>query len=231
MRALFGLSALVFLSACGAAGVANSGDTVADGAHATGRETSSTSTFEMVDIESGALPNDWDDRRAAAPWSAEPVATSDVPGALVRAWASAENREWCAPLTLGTAGRGVPVRRADYHGGWAVEFDKRGMPGVDRSGQACTDCGRGAYGIAGTAVMVDQEDPLEAEERTLADGSRVRIETSVDEADLEEGAEGSVATLKIRGQECVYQVWSFSGDAHLQELLEDLRFVGSDDGE
>lgn len=225
MRAFYGLSALVFLAACGAAGTAHTAETTAGQAHVTGMETSSTSTFEMVDIENGALPSGWDDRRAAAPWSAEPVASTDVPDALVHAWATAENREWCAPLALGTAGRGVSARRADYHGGWAVEFDKRGMPGVSRSGQACTDCGRGAFGIAGTAVLVDQEDPMEAEERTLADGSRVRIETSVDEADHEEGAEGSVATLKIRGQDCVYQVWSFSGDAHLEELLEDLRFV------
>ena len=155
-----------------------------------------------------------------APWTEAPLVARNVPREMLSAWIAAENREWCA--LLAPAGvEGTRVRRSDYQGGWAVEFDKRGMPGMRPNGRACTDCGRGAFGIAGTALTVDEEDPMEAEERTLADGSRVLIEVSDDQ----EAAEGVVATLKIRGQDCVYQVWSFSGDQHLEQLLQDLRFV------
>jgi len=224
MRAISGLSALILVAACG--GAATETDSNGMAGWSSGSETSSVSSFEQVDIENGELPGSWNERRAAAPWSAEPVGTEEAPNELLAAWQGAENREWCAPLAPTSYIEGTRIRRADYAGGWAVEFDKQGMPGMTRNGRACTNCGRSAFGIAGTAIEVDDEDPMEAEERTLADGSRVRYEPSVDEADLEDGdAAGTVATLKIRGQDCVYQVWSFSGEEHLQGLIEDLRFV------
>ena len=159
-----------------------------------------------------------------APWTADTVDAGDVPRELLAAWNGADNRDWCAPLAPSTA-TGARARRSSFDGGWAVEFDKRGLPGVTQSGRACTRCGRGAFGIAGTAMYVDDEDPTEAEEQVMRDGSRVRIEVSEDEEGEPSDANGVVATIKIRGQDCVYQVWSFGGDAHLQELLRDLRFV------
>ncbi len=225
MRAFCGLSALILLAACGGATTATTASTMA----ASPTYESSPLASVEVDIENGELPDGWNDASRPAPWSAEPVATGDAPSELLAAWREADNREQCAPLAPTSYLEGARIRRADYAGGWAVEFDKQGMPGMTRNGRACTDCGRGAYGIAGTAIEVDDEDPMEAEERTLADGSRVRYEVSVDEADSDDGgAAGSVATLKIRGQNCVYQVWSFSGDEHLEGLIEDLRFVGED---
>lgn len=174
-----------------------------------------TATAEAEEIQAN-LPN--------APWSAQRVSASEVPPALVNAWRRAENRSWCAPLApVGI--EGARTRAARFDGGWAVEFDKRGLPGMTARGRNCTRCGRGAFGIAGTAVMVDDEDPGEAEEMTLRDGSRVRIEVSENEEGEPTDANGVVATLKIRGQDCVYQVWSFSGDEHLQELIRELRFV------
>jgi hypothetical protein len=189
-------------------------------------QTSASTTGEDydVDIESGEFPEEFLATMPEAPWTEAPVAPAAAPAELLAAWASAPNREWCAPLVPGGID-GATARRADYDGGWAVEFDKSGMPGVTRNGRACTNCGRGAFGIAGTAIMIDDEEQLEAEERILRDGSRVRYEPAVDEEDEEGGVATRVATIKIRGQECVYQVWSFAGDEHLETLIEDLRFV------
>jgi hypothetical protein len=225
MRAISGLSALILLAACGGATTVTTAGTTADSAT---YESSPLASVD-VDIENGELPDGWAESREA-PWSADPVSSDDAPSELLAAWRGADNREQCAPLAPTSYMEGARIRRANYAGGWAVEFDKQGMPGMTRNGRACTDCGRAAYGIAGTAIDVDDEDPMEAEERTLADGSRVRYEVSVDEADADDGsAVGTVATLKIRGQNCVYQVWSFSGDEHLEGLIEDLRFVEEDD--
>jgi hypothetical protein len=227
MRAICGLSALMLVSACGGAATNENDGELAQ--FSAGNETSSVSSAELVDIENGELPDGWFDSRAAAPWSAPPVAANQAPGALISAWRLADNRDSCRPLAPTRYLEGARIRRADYAGGWAVEFDKQGMPGMTRNGRACTNCGRSAFGIAGTAISVEDEDPMEAEELTLADGSRVRYEPSVDEADLEDGdAAGSVASLKIAGQDCVYQVGSFSGEEHLQGLIEDLRFVDED---
>jgi hypothetical protein len=221
MRAISGLSALILLAACGGATTTTAGTMAESPTY----ESSPLASVD-VDIENGELPGAWNDPSHEAPWSAEPVSSDQAPDELLAAWRGADNREQCAPLAPTSYLEGARIRRASYDGGWAVEFDKRGMPGMTRNGRACTDCGRAAYGIAGTALEVDDEDPMEAEERTLSDGSRVRYELSVDEADADDdSAVGSVATLKIRGQGCVYQVWSFSGDEHLQGLIEDLRFV------
>lgn len=161
---------------------------------------------------------------ADAPWTSDAVDTEAVPNEMLAAFRDAENREWCALIAPNHVD-GARARRSSFDGGWAVEFDKRGLPGVTQSGRACERCGRGAFGIAGTAMMVDDEDPTEAEETVLRDGSRVRIEVSEDENGEPSDAHGVVATIKVPGQDCVYQVWSYGGDAHLQEILRELRFV------
>ncbi|MEM9192392.1 MAG: hypothetical protein AAGF12_24670 [Myxococcota bacterium] len=159
----------------------------------------------------------------ASPWEGETV--TSAPNELLQAWHRADNREWCAPIAPSVL-RG-DARPAQYQGGWAVEFDQDGMPGVSRNGRVCSDCGRGAWGIAGTGVMVDDEDPMEAEERAFRDGSRVRVESFAEEGEFNAHA----ATIKIAGQDCVYQVWSFVGDEHLEELIEELRFVEAETAE
>ncbi len=211
------LSMLAILTACGGAATATGGmsDTALTGATASNYD---------VDIEAGELPDELLATMPEAPWTAPPVAPARAPAELLAAWAASPNRDVCAPLVPGDI-EGAHARRADYDGGWAVEFDKQGMPGVSRNGHACTSCGRGAFGIAGTGISTDDEEELEAEEMVLRDGSRVRFEPAVDEEDEENGVAGRVATIKIRGQECVYQVWSFSGDEHLESLIRDLRFV------
>jgi hypothetical protein len=160
-----------------------------------------------------------------APWHADPLADNDVAEPIVRAWQGAENRDWCAPLaprSLGQ-GEGARARISELHGGWSVEFDKPGAPGLEPSGSACEDCGRSAFGIAGTALSPEEVTDL-GETRvapSFRDGSS---------ASFSHGDGATAATITVRGQDCVYQVWSFLGEEHARALVGELRFVavGSD---
>lgn len=228
MRTTTCMCALV-LAGCGASAAPQG----ADGWETTGAEASAEAPSQPLDSVLGFLDEDEEGAPAAdaqtgaasdAPWTSGAVDANAVPNELLAAFRDAENREWCAliaPTDVGDA----RARRSSFDGGWAVEFDKRGLPGVTQSGRACERCGRGAFGIAGTAMMVDDEDPTDAEETVLRDGSRVRIEVSEDENGEPSDANGIVATIKVPGQDCVYQVWSYGGDDHLQQLLRELRFV------
>ncbi|MEM9073602.1 MAG: hypothetical protein AAGE52_34240 [Myxococcota bacterium] len=151
----------------------------------------------------------------SAPWSQGTVEIGTAP-AVVMAWASAENRGWCAPLAAPT-GESVSARASDLDGGWVVEFDEAGQPGVDENGEACADCGRGVFGIAGTSMGVDEM--LDEPTPSYADGSASEV--------VEDGV--AAATIAIQGQGCVYQVWSFRGRDHLNALVDELRFVNVSD--
>jgi len=154
------------------------------------------------------------------PWSSDRLPSRAAPRPLLRVWRHADNRAWCAPLapaTLGAGGEGAHARAASFDGGWAVEFDKQGTPGIDARGNLCESCGRATFGIAGTGLTPEEVDDARPEPR-WADGSRARVEVA-------EGSSGRVATLVVEGQGCVYQVWSFLGEEHLNELVTQLRFV------
>lgn len=158
-----------------------------------------------------------------APWAADEIASADAPAQLVTAWTAAENRGYCAPLLPATFGvDAVTARSTELHGGWAVEFDSTGMPGIRENGNTCTRCGRGVFGVAGTGMspadMVEM-DADAAPTPTFNDGSTADV--------LEEGGVAS-ATITVQGQGCVYQVWSFLGEEHLQQLVDQLRFVTID---
>lgn len=165
--------------------------------------------------------------RPPAPWSGPPVTTSEAPAVLVSEWLEAENRASCAPLAFDDLGRrleGASARRAHFGGGWAVAWDRRGLPGVAPTGEPCDDCGRGVVGIAGTGVDAAGVDwemwPHYIEWR---DGSRAGYGP--------EGGDGPrhLAYLEVAGQDCLYNVWSFLGRDHLEFLLGELRFVESAD--
>ena len=98
-------------------------------------------------------------------------------------------------------------RSATFSGGWAVAYD---LPGE-----------RSAFGIAGTGSDAWADNVYDAwpEKRVLEDGSRVGYGP--------EGGTGPnwLAYLRIPGQQCLYNVWSRRGKAHLEELLGQLRFV------
>jgi glucose/arabinose dehydrogenase len=166
---------------------------------------------------------------AAPPWSAAPLAQTQVPAVLVTEWSGAENKSSCAALapdTLGAEGSGAIARRASFAGGWAVAWDKAGLPGTTAGGDPCTNCGRSAFGVAGTGLTGDTADQVKAltnnwpNSREWSDGSRAGY-----------GPEGEtgprlLAQLYVQGQACLYNVWSSVSQSHLELLLDHLRFVG-----
>lgn len=168
-------------------------------------------------VETAALPD--------APWAEAPLGAQAVPAPLVSAWEHAENRAQCAPIVptaLGAA-EGARARVGELEGGWAVEFDRRGMPGLTREGETCARCGRGVFGIAGTNLipedLVTEDSDADMPAPTFADGSHLSVEPPA------EGEDVAAAVITVRGQGCVYQVWSFLGEEHVRELVGSLRLV------
>ncbi|OCC23671.1 hypothetical protein MB02_10945 [Croceicoccus estronivorus] len=144
-------------------------------------------------------------------------------------WSNAENRAACAPVTFTDAG-GIAfnARRAEFSGGWAVAFD---LPGT-----------RSAFGIAGTGLLPDDRDDPAAQERRLkAQWPHFRRLPDLPQpafagyglegaraypADAPDGVGSqSLAYLRIGGQQCLYNVWSKLGRAHLETLLDSLRML------
>lgn len=146
-----------------------------------------------------------------AAWSAPALALGAVPPIYYAVWREAENRAHCAlmaPARLDPArDRDAAPRAATFSGGWAVAYD---LPAV-----------RSAFGVAGTGASawdggVYEEWP---HKRVYADGSVVGYGL--------EGGTGPnwLAYVRVPGQLCLYNVWSRLGKAHLETLLDELRFV------
>lgn len=155
-----------------------------------------------------------------APWSGAPISTREAPRAVVRAWQAADNRSTCAPIAPRSFGAADNARGRESRvaGGWVVEFDRPGLPGVDRAGNECDTCGRSVFGIAGTSMA--PEEVFDAEAPTYEDGSQLVVEVSDGD-----GESVASATFTVAGQGCVYEVWSFLGPDHLSELVASLRLV------
>jgi hypothetical protein len=175
----------------------------------------SVATSEEAQFDTSGLP--------ASPWSEAPLASNEAPAAVMSAWEHADNRAACAPIApreLGDAGRSARARVGDFDGGWSVEFDQRGQPGIARNGEICERCGRGVFGIAATNLspsdLVAEDSTAEAPQPSFADGSHVTVEQSAEN-------EPVAATIAIG--DCVYQVWSFLGEDHVRELVGSLRVV------
>ena len=153
-------------------------------------------------------------RADVAPWLGASLQPSDVGPVFASAWRAAQNRTTCAllaPRTPGDAGAAsvdeATPRAATFAGGWGVAYD---LPET-----------RSAFGVAGTGARANEPGTFDQwpHSRTWADGSRVGY-----------GPEGGTGTnqlayLTIPGQGCLYNVWSRIGRAHLESLLEQLRFV------
>lgn len=209
------------LIAAALCGVACSGSTEPTMESTSGEESAALSMpepgrVELLEAPESSLPEFSRNELAdlpAAPWASAPRVADEVPAVLM-AWATAENRNWCAPLAP-PAIEGVSARASELDGGWIVEFDQPGQPGVGADGEACSDCGRGAFGIAGTSMGVDEM--IESPRPSYADGSATEMSPE----------DGSVisATIAVPGQGCVYQVWSFLGADHLEQMMSSLRFV------
>jgi len=134
-----------------------------------------------------------------------------VPAVYVTAWRAAANRQHCALLAPArlpsdVTGEARP-RAATFSGGWGVAYD---LPSE-----------RSAFGVAGTGASGWSGDVYDQwpERRTYADGSRVGYGP--------EGGTGPnwLAYVRIPGQDCLYNVWSRQGQAQLERLLAELRFV------
>jgi hypothetical protein len=157
------------------------------------------------------------------PWEGRLLAPSEAPAILLDEWAKADNRTWCRPFTFEgdvTPEPGRP-RRANFAGGWAVAWDLPSGPGVDPSGRHCTDCGRGAFGIAGTGAEAGPGTFSDWEHRrTFRDGSSVGY-------GRQRWGEGWLAYLEVAGERCLYNVWSHRSLEHLELLIDRLRPVST----
>jgi hypothetical protein len=146
-----------------------------------------------------------------SPWSAPRLAAGAVPPIYLEVWLAAENRQRCALLaaerTEPAVGDGVSARAATFSGGWAVAYD---LPTQ-----------RSAFGVAGTGASAWETGVYDdwPHRKTWADSSRVGYGP--------EDASGTnwLAYLRIPGQDCLYNVWSRRGRAHLEALVDRLRFV------
>lgn len=171
-----------------------------------------------LSCSSGVQP----DAPEASPWSGSPLPPSSSP-TLLAEWSGADNRGSCAPLMID--GSMIPseatIRRANFGGGWGVAWDLPDGPGVAVSGRPCSDCGRGAFGIAGTGASRDGDLYEFPHEMVWDDGSRVVY-----------GRDGSdtqwLAYLIVSDQECLYNVWSYRSLEHLESLIRGLRRVATD---
>ncbi|HEX6063569.1 MAG TPA: hypothetical protein VFZ04_05070 [Longimicrobiales bacterium] len=157
----------------------------------------------------GVSPSDPPLQGTPAPWLGAPLPASGVPPVYFQQWDRAANRASCALIVFaepGTAGQGATPRAATFSGGWAVAYD---LPNL-----------RSAFGVAGAGVSASEPAYDEWPYRMhWADGSTAGYGP--------EGGTGPnlLAYLRITGQDCLYNVWSRLGRAHLEQLLTSLRFV------
>lgn len=230
-RSMLAIAVAMGMAACGSSTVEAPAFAVAEATTSAteapgGEATAAEETFAEAPADF-VLPSYSEEELAGlpdAPWASGELSIDAAPEAVMSAWTGAENRGWCAPLVPS----GVTDARASaLDGGWALEVDQRGAPGVRADGQPCRRCGRSAFGIAGTSMPVDSLNDMDTDAApapTYADGSATLISS-------EDGV--ASATISVGGQGCVYQVWSFLGEDHLRELIEGLRVVAvepRDDG-
>ena len=153
------------------------------------------------------------------PWSNPPLQRANVPAVYFTEHKKAENRATCALLVPAEVPSDAKPRRANFYGGWAIAYDQPGKPGVNPTGADCASCGRSAFGVAGTGVEGGGATYQWPNVIEYEDGSSVGY-------GLEGGnGPGWLAFVTIPGQRCLYNVWSHSGQAELEELIRNLRFV------
>lgn len=142
----------------------------------------------------------------SAPWKQPMLQEADVPSVYPSEWRKAQNRATCALVAPVKTADGATARAATFSGGWAVAYD--------------TPSQRSAFGVAGSGSSAsDPAYDAWPHHITWADGSSAGYGP--------EGGTGpnQLAYLRIAGQGCLYNVWSRIGVAHLESLLNDLRFV------
>ena len=211
------------ISACGA-----SPDTATDPI-----STTSSSTAAVAAVQSTTEPPATTEPPPAVPWLEPPLAAGSVPDALTSQWLAADNRDWCSALFPADAeqlGAGASIRPAVFGGGWAVAWDLPDGPGRLASGEYCSDCGRGAYGVAGSGVYVFGDEAARWPTVLAFDDGSIAGYGYEGDADPDSGAP-VLTYLLVKGEGCSYNVWSFLGEEHLLQLLYQLRRVEGLEGE
>ena len=167
------------------------------------------------------------DATRVAPWNGTTLAGDQVPAVVGEQWAVAGNRDWCSalyPADTAVIGPAATIRSANFGSGWGVAWDLPNGPGRLASGEYCADCGRGAFGIAGTEVLaVGDETDRWPTTVDYDDGSRFGYGYEGDAA-ADSGAL-LLAQLLVRDEGCLFNVWSFLGEEHLLELIGQLNRV------
>ena len=165
-----------------------------------------------------------------APWSAAPLAADAVPTVVADTWSAADNRDECAvlfPADPGALAGDAVLHDRYFGGGWGLAWDLPSGPGRwDPGGEYCADCGREAFGVAGTGGdATGTEDAIWPNRLAWTDGSHAGYGYE----GLTSGGSGEplLAYLFIEGQGCMYNVWSYLGEEHLLALLDQLRFVAA----
>src|SRR5262249_42990925 len=133
-------------------------------------------------------------------------------------WKKAENRAGCpllVPTEYGSAA-GAHPRAANFYGGWAVAFDKKGLPGTSADGYDCATCGPSAFGVARAGVEKHDISPF-AHHIIYRDGSEVGYGL------VGNKGPGYIAYLTLPDASCLYNVWSALGEEHLLVILGGLR--------
>ena len=165
-----------------------------------------------------------------APWTAPPLPIGDVAEVLVSEWIESSNRERCAALFPSQVDQGTSVRSADFgQDGWGVAWDLPSGPGRAASGEYCDDGGRGAFGVAGALDTTEADISIWPTRVRWDDGS----EAGYGYEGLVEPGSGAphLMYLRVTGEECLYNVWSFLGEDHLLRLVDRLRRVAGLDGD
>ncbi len=175
-----------------------------------------TTALRGADLRAGGQP----------PWSGGKLATGIARQVGVEQWSQAANRN-SARLVLPADVFLTPsqiVRPASPPGGWGVVWDDigTGKPGVLPSGQFCPTCGRAVVGMSASAAAADKAAVLRSPIAVQwSDGSAVGYSSAPN------AARQFVATLFVAGQDRTYQLYSYIGQQHLENLLAQLRFVDS----
>lgn len=148
---------------------------------------------------------------------------------ILAEWRKAANRRACAPLGFsGEASGGGQPRRAYFGGGWAAAFDRAGL--------------RSAFGVAGVGLLPGDDDSFQRQRAELARqwpygrelprlgrgafaGYGIEGARPLSAADGDGRGQNLLAYVRVPGQQCLYNVWSKLGRAHLEKLLDGLRPV------
>jgi hypothetical protein len=205
------LTVAVLTASCGTAIESSAGTTSAS------TTSIATTTTTVVTVTTTTQPD------TSAPWDNAPI--TDVPQVLIDQWGAAENKTSCSALYPdGTIDATASIRKASFSGGWGIAWDLPNGPGRESWGDYCTDCGRGAFGIAGTGIRAQGDEPVMFPSRLSWDDGSIAGYGTEGLVAPETGAP-LVMYLLVPEEGCVYDVWSFLGEEHLLHFTSQLRKV------